>query len=138
MILQLAGTIRAAATDSACNSFPASSLLEDPRFLGMLKNLRYNPGMRQMQPTFLDTCAYLNGEAQASKDLELLADPARALFDGFKNMGRTVEESRGSPPWFKVVQYWRGGDENTMHEGFFTWLDEYAAEMGQEGIFRTC
>lgn len=63
---------------------PTSVLLEDPSFRGLLKNLRYNASMRQVQPRFLETCAYLNGESHAFLDLALPAESERALFESFK------------------------------------------------------
>lgn len=70
---------------------PASGLVQDPSFLGVIRNLRYNTDMRKIHPSFLEMCAYLNGESQAFRDLALPAESERALFEDFK---RWVEQTK--------------------------------------------
>jgi hypothetical protein len=110
-------------------------------FAGMMRALRERPAMYLGCSSFRALHCFLSGDEHAFRDLGLPADESRATFESFKRWVELTRNKALPRPWFKVIEFWSMGIDcgHNPKSGalslFFSWLDQYAKEIGEEELF---
>jgi hypothetical protein len=114
--------------------------LEPKTLTQIIKDIRERPSIYLGAPAFRPCYSYLIGDESAYKDLQLPINEDRVTFENFKEWVETKKNQAQPRPWYKVISFWSGGldcghTSNGAFSIFYKWLDEYASEIGQPGLF---
>lgn len=110
-------------------------------FVDTMKAIRERPSMYLGSSSFRALHAYLLGDERAFRDLELPPDEGRVKFETFKRWVELTKNKAMPRPWFKVIEFWSMGIDcgHNPKSGalslFFSWLDQYAKEIGEDELF---